>query len=105
MTDPTLIFAGERDGKPEIVVNFGVFAGRQATHAEISRLAQTLLERLEAVEIIAEQRFELDDEVEATVHQVRVELPLSAGGHEQFLMELIESWALDCIEERRSITP
>ena len=105
MTDPTLVFAGEREGKPEIVVNFGVFAGREATQAEIARLAQTLLERLESIEIIAEQRFELDDEAGATVHQVRVELPLSAGGHEPFLMELVESWALDCIEERRGITP
>jgi hypothetical protein len=105
VTDSTLVFAGERDGAPEIVVNFGVFAGREATQAEISRLAQTLLERIDNVEIISEQRLEQGDEVEATVHQVRVELPTSAGGHEQFLMELVESWALDCIEERRRITP
>jgi hypothetical protein len=105
VTDSTLVFASERDGAPEIVVNFGVFAGREATQAEISRLAQTLLERLDSVEIIAEQRFELDDDVEATVHQVRIELPISAGGHEQFLMELVESWAVDCIAERRIITP
>jgi hypothetical protein len=105
MTDPTLVFAGERLDRPEIVVNFGVFAGRQATEAEIHRLAQTLLERLVSVEIICEQRFEFDAEVEATIHQVRIELPRSAVGHEEFLMELVESWAADCISERRLISP
>ena len=105
MTDPILVFAGEREGEPEIVVNFGIFAGREATEAEIHRLAQTLLERLDQVEIVSEQRYEFDQEVEATVHQVRVELPASAGGHEHFLMELVQSWAADCIAERGLLSP
>jgi hypothetical protein len=43
MTEPALVFASEREGKPEVVVNFGVFSGRDATEAEIYRLAQSLL--------------------------------------------------------------
>jgi hypothetical protein len=105
MTDPTFVFASRADGTPEIVVNFGVFSGRAATEAEIYRLAQMLLERLESVEIVSEHRYEFDDDVEATIHQVRVELPQSATGHEDFLMELIESWAADCIAERRLMSP
>ena len=56
MTYPTLVFPGEREGRPEIVVNFGVFSGREATEAEIYRLAQRLLEELDSVEIISERR-------------------------------------------------
>jgi hypothetical protein len=105
MTDPTLVFAGERDGRPELVVNFGVYSGREATEAEVYRLAQILLEELDSVEIVAEQRYEFDKDVEATVHLVRVSLPLSAGGREAELAELVEAWAQDAIGERRRITP
>jgi hypothetical protein len=105
MTDPTLVFAGEREGRPELVVNFGVFSGREATEAELFRLAQTLLEDLDSVEIVSEQRYEFDAEVEATVHQVRVQLPMSAGGREGHLLTLVEDWARDCIGERRQRAP
>jgi hypothetical protein len=105
MTDPTLVFAGERDGRPELVANFGVFSGRDATEAEIYRLAQILLEELDSVEIVSEQRYEFDKDVEATVHVVRVSLPVSAGGREAELAELVEAWAQDAIGERRRITP
>ena len=58
MSDPSLVFAGEgRDGS-RVVVNFGVFAGRAATEAEVYRLAQALLEELDSVEIVAEQRYD-----------------------------------------------
>ena len=104
MTDPTLVFAGDREGRPELVVNFGLFAGRQATDAEIYRLGQALLDELETVEIVSEQRFEFDADVEATVHQVRVVLPLTASGRERRLAPIVESWARDAIGER-SVTP
>jgi hypothetical protein len=104
VTDPTLVFAGDREGRPEIVVNFGLFAGRQATEAEIYRLGQALVGELESVEIISEQRFEFDADVEATVHQVRVVLPLAVGGRERELAPLVEAWARDAIGER-SVTP
>lgn len=105
MTYPTLVFAGEREGRPELVVNFGVFSGREATEAEIHRLAQRLLEELDSVEIIAERRYEFDADVEATVHQVRVVIPLSDDGREEELIPIVADWAHDSIGERRHITP
>jgi hypothetical protein len=60
MTYPTLVFTGEREGRPELVVNFGVFSGREATEAEIYRLAQRLLEGLGSIEIISERRYEVE---------------------------------------------
>ena len=105
MTDSTLVFKGEGRAGPRLVVNFGVYSGREATEAEIYRLAQSLLDELRSVEIVAEQRFEFDSDVEATVHQVYVELPPMAEGREDRLMSLIEDWAEDAIGERRRIVP
>jgi gamma-glutamylcyclotransferase (GGCT)/AIG2-like uncharacterized protein YtfP len=105
MTYPTLVFTAEREGRPELVVNFGVFSGREATEAEIYRLAQRLLEELDSVEIVSERRYEFDAEVEATVHQVRIMLPGSADGREGDLMPIVADWAHDSIGERSHITP
>jgi hypothetical protein len=105
MTDPTLVFVGEGPAGSRLVVNFGVFSGREATEAEIYRLAQRLLEELDPVEIVAEQRFAFAPDVEATVHQVYVELPPSAAGREEQLLSAVQAWAEDSIGERRRITP
>jgi len=101
MTDPTLVFVDDARARPRLVVNFGVFSGRDATEAELYRLAQTLLEELDSVEIVAERRFEFAENVEATVHQVFVELPGSARGREVELAPAIQAWAEDAIGERR----
>jgi hypothetical protein len=105
MTNPTLVFAREREGRPELVVNFGVYSGREATEAEIRRLARLLLEEIDSVEIISERRYECDAEVEATVHQVRVVVPPSDDGREDELLPIVSDWAHDSIDERRHITP
>ena len=105
MTDSTLVFAGEGRAGRRLVVNFGVYSGREATEAEIYRLAQSLLGELDSVEIVAEQRFEVAPDIEATVHQVYVELPASAAGREERLLSLVEDWAEDAIGERRRIVP
>jgi hypothetical protein len=105
MTDSTLVFAEQRDGRSQLVVNFGVFSGREATEAEIFRLGQTLLEDLESIEIIAERRFEFDHEVEATIHQVRVLLPRGAEGRTGELSVRVEDSARESIGERHHIAP
>ena len=105
MTDSTLVFKEVGRGGKRLVVNFGVYSGREATEAEIFRLGQSLLEKLDSVEIIAERRFEFAPEVEATVHQVYVELPQGAEGQEDRLIPLVEDWAEDAIGERRHIVP
>ena len=51
-----------------------MFAGREATQAEIDELAHDLLAEVEAITIVAEQRTIADREMEASVHQIRIEL-------------------------------
>jgi gamma-glutamylcyclotransferase (GGCT)/AIG2-like uncharacterized protein YtfP len=104
VTEPRLVFSGQARTGRRLIVNFGVYSGREATEAEIFRLAQSLLEKLDSVEIVTEQRYEFDAEVEATVHQVYVELPASAEHREDELVSAIETWAEDAIGERR-VTP
>ena len=105
VTDSTLVFTGEGRSGGRLVVNFGVYSGREATEAEIFRLGQSLLEQLDSVEIVAERRYEFASDVEATVHQVRVELPQGAAGQEDRLISVVEEWAQDAIGERRHIVP
>ena len=105
MTDPTLVFIEEREEGPNIVVNFGVFSGRDATDAEVERLGHVLLDEIDAVEVLREQRHEFDREAEATVYQVRVTLPPTAEARIGHFASLVEGWAADCIGERRLLTP
>jgi hypothetical protein len=107
--DPTMAFAVREHDQPaiEVRVNFGVFAGRDATPAEIDRLAQWLLDEIGEVSIISEERHEIDAQVEASVHQVRIELtdgvPDDEVGRralEQRILERAEHWAHQCVAER-----
>ena len=110
MTDPTLAFAVEGQDPPaiEVRVNFGMFAGRGATPAEIDRLAEWLLDEVGDVSIIAEERHEIDANAEASVHQVRIEvaaedLPKDTTARaevERRILERAEHWARVCIAER-----
>ncbi len=91
----------------EVRVNFGVFASRAATAAEIDRLAEWLLDEIGEVSIISEERHEIDSHVEASVHQVRIELqsgvPTDDLGRrtlERRILERADHWARQCIAER-----
>jgi len=89
----------------EIRVNFGVFAGRHATPAEIDELALALRELIPSFAILSEERHEFGDAVEASVHQVVVEVPQEYAGHgAEVLAEQIRlaanGWALECIASR-----
>ena len=89
----------------EVRVNFGVFAGRHATPAEIDELALTLRDFLRSFAIVSENRHEFGDAVEASVHQVVVEVPREhALGEPEVLAEQIvlvaNGWALECIASR-----
>lgn len=83
----------------DIRVNFGVFAGREATPAEIEDLARTLLTEVESITIIAEQRYIVDREMEASVHQIRIE---PGAGNVAALVALAATWAETCINERHA---
>lgn len=111
-TEPPIAFAAPMHEPPglEIRVNFGVFAGREATSAEIDELGKVLLERVDEVSVISEERHEMAGDSEASLHQVRVEIPdesLPTDEHEADelrgrLVEVAERWARDCIAERHA---
>jgi hypothetical protein len=94
----------------EIRINFGVFAGRDATTAELEELGRLLLPEAGEVTIVGEERHDLTESVEVVVHQVRVAVPPEAvpgerGERKQFcerLVTLAEIWARQCINERHS---
>jgi hypothetical protein len=107
--EPAIALRARTDEQPgiEVRINFGVFAGRSATAAEIDDLARRLSELLPAFAIVAEDRHEFGDAVEASVHQVVVEVPREhAGWESDVLAEQIvlgaNGWALDCIESRHA---
>jgi hypothetical protein len=94
----------------EIRVNFGVFAGREATPAEIEELAEALRNKVGDVSIVSEDRHEFGERSEAEVHQVRIEVPraqLPSSEDELYelqgrLIESAERWARSCFEERHA---
>ena len=87
----------DEDG--DIRVNFGMFAGREATQAEIDDLAKSLLDELPTVTIVAEQRTIADRDSEASVHQIRIDLD---GADSARPLLLTEQWAEACVAERHA---
>lgn len=98
MTDSTLVFAVGG----EVRVNFGVFAGREATAAEIDRLAEWLLDEVGEVTIVSEERHEIDTRGEAVVHQVRIMVEDTGPDIEARILERAEHWAKLCVAERHA---
>jgi uncharacterized protein YbcI len=88
------------DPDGDIRVNFGMFAGRDATQAEIDDLARDLLGQVEAITIVAEQRTVADRDGEASVHQIRIELADDDRRDEQ--LAIAERWANACVAERHA---
>ena len=94
----------------EIRVNFGMFAGREATAAEIQDLGAALLPEIGNAEISSENRYEIGPDSEAEVHQVRIEVPSEKLPVDDFLIGelagrlvgIAERWATGCIAERHA---
>jgi len=89
----------------EVRVNFGLFAGRHATPAEIDELAASLRELVPEFTVVAEERHEFGGAVEAALHQVVIEVAQEHdAGVPDVLGEQIvlaaNGWALDCIASR-----
>ncbi|HUH22009.1 MAG TPA: hypothetical protein VLZ09_09080 [Gaiellaceae bacterium] len=110
--EPQLAFC-VREVEPagvEVRVNFGVFAGRRATPAEIDALAKALLPKVGEVAIVAEERHEIGESSEASLNQVRIEvspehLPDDEHDLDELcgrLVEAAERWAHECITERHA---
>lgn len=94
----------------EIRINFGVFAGRDATTAELDELGKLLVPEAGEVSIVGEERHELAEDVTVVLHQVRVaispeQVPDDGAERSAFcerLVGLAEIWARRCINERHS---
>lgn len=108
--DSVLAFVGQREPPAlEIRVNFGVFAGREVTPAEIDELARLLLPKVGGeVSIVREERHELSEHTEVSLQQVRIEVgddrvpddPLERAELAGRLLETAERWAEGCIADR-----
>jgi hypothetical protein len=83
----------------EVVVNFGPLTGREATLAEIDRLARRLLAVASCVRVHAVRTHDMTPETETIVHQVVAEAT-AAASHGDRLRDICEDWAVDCAEER-----
>jgi hypothetical protein len=83
-----------------VLVNFGILTGREATQAELDRLALALRQAGAGAEmtITAARRQEYSRGFEAVVHQVHVTLTDSPT---QWVEAICDAWALSCAEDRR----
>ena len=107
MPDPAVAFCVYDHEQPalEVRVNFGVFAGRNATPAEIDDLARALRVEVPSFAVVAEERHEFGGAVETSLHQVVVEVAREDAGDEpDVLAERIVAtaggWATACIASR-----
>jgi hypothetical protein len=108
-TDPAIAFCVRQHDEPalEIRVNFGVFAGRDVTPAEIDDLARQLRPEIDEFSVIAEERHEFGGVVEASVHQVRIEVARDAirGDADELCDKIVETagqWAEACFAARHA---
>ena len=107
--EETIAFTVEQEPAGlEIRINFGVFAGRDATTAELEELARLLVPEAGEMSIVGEERHEVSEDAELVLHQVRVAVPPTAVPHDRTeraefckrLVTLAEIWARQCINER-----
>ena len=89
------------DDDGAIVINFGILCGREATQAEIDRLAQALNDEAGAgpdITIVAARRQDYGQGIETVTHQVHVE---STGVQSALPEAVCRSWVARCADERR----
>jgi hypothetical protein len=100
-----LVFRAQERPSPalELRVNFGVFAGRNATQAEIEQLAHELSRELDSFAIVAEDRHEFGGAREAALRQIVIQIDEETDGLEQRVAETAERWARDCIHSRSDL--
>ena len=94
----------------EIRINFGIFAGREATPAELDDLGQAVIAEVGHVTLVSEHRHELGGHTETSLHQVRMDVPravlpadvVEAESVRNRLIRLAERWARSCIDSRHA---
>ena len=100
MTEPAVAFRVDEPTRPALTVrvNFGVLTGREVTPAEIDDLARALLAVAQGFQIVAEQRHEFGGGLEASVHQVVIEI--GSDGDADDVIAIAERWARACYDAR-----
>jgi hypothetical protein len=88
------------DADEEVRVNFGMFAGREATPAELDELAHMLVRDFGHASVVGEHRHEAGREAEAAVYQVRVEIPDGVDGER--IAAASAAWAMACVDDRHA---
>jgi hypothetical protein len=89
------------------LVNFGIFAGRDVSKVELERLGRTLLETVDGVTLVSEDRFELGQGSSIELCQVRVAidrdvLPADEPDIEALrvrIARLLDEWMQSCLTE------
>ena len=105
MEEASAVCVEEHERAPiEVRVNFGVFAGRNATQAEIDDLARLLGDEITSFSVTAADRHEFGGDVETSVRQVVIECagPDTDGLCDR-LVALAEQWARTCINARSEL--
>ena len=107
--EPPLVFASSGAADTlQVRVNFGLFAGREVTAAELVSLASELVREVGEVSVVAEQRHEANETSAAAIHQVRVDLAADRDGAwldgalAERVVEVASEWARSCIGERHA---
>jgi hypothetical protein len=110
LTEPSIAFRVGPHERPalEVRVNFGVFAGRNATQAEIDDLAHALNQIVPSFSVIAEERHEFGGEREVALRQIVIEVEHgSVGDDTDVLADRIvaraEEWARTSIRSRSNL--
>jgi hypothetical protein len=108
--DPAIAFRVQPHPEPalEVRVNFGVYAGRNATSAEIDDLAHLLRSEIPRFAVIAEARHEFGDDVETSLHQVVIEVDGQNTGALadeacERIVETANRWASACVASRTEL--
>src|SRR5262245_20103205 len=103
MDTTTPFIRSAADGRVEVVINFGPLSGREATLAEVDRLARRLVDLAGDVRAHSVRTHDMGPETESIVHQVVVEAAAPASATEAVRL-ICEDWAVDCAAER-SVEP
>ena len=108
--DPAIAFRVPAHAGPalEVRVNFGVYAGRNATAAEIADLAHVLRDEAATFTVIAEERHEFGNDVETSLHQVVIEIERENADDlsDETCKRIVETanrWATACVASRSEL--
>jgi hypothetical protein len=110
LSDPPVAFRvrGPEEGACTVRVNFGLYAGRNASQAEIEDLARSLSTVLDSFAIVAEERHEFGGSVETAIRQTVIEIPEDGAADNvdvlcQRVVAGAEAWAADCIRSHSEL--